>query len=114
MARRKQPVIPDAVLDELLAGTDPKTAFAADGLVDQLKKALADRALNAEMDQHLSEAAGNSRNGYSGKSVLTGTGKIELSVHRDRLSSFDPQLIAKYQRPFLASTTRTCRRTPEA
>jgi putative transposase len=55
MARRKQPVIPDAVLDQLLAGSDPKTAFAADGLLDQLKKALAERALNAELDQHLAD-----------------------------------------------------------
>jgi putative transposase len=100
MARRKQPVIPDAVLDQLLAGADPKSAFAADGLLDQLKKALAERALNTEMDQHLADSAGNSRNGYSSKTVLTGTGKIELSVPRDRLSSFDPQLIAKYQRRF--------------
>ena len=100
MARRKQPVIPDAVLDQLLASADPKTAFAADGLLDQLKKALAERALNAEMDQHLADSVGNSRNGYSSKTVLTGTGKIELSVPRERMSSFDPQLIAKYQRRF--------------
>ena len=114
MARRKQPVIPDAVLDQLLAGADPKTAFAADGLLDQLKKALAERALNAEMDQHLADSTGNSRNGYSSKTVLTGTGKMELSVPRDRLSSFDPQLIAKISGGFLASTTRSCRCTPEA
>jgi putative transposase len=94
MARRQQPAIPDAVLDQLLAGADPKTAFAADGLLDQLKKALAERALNAEMDQHLVDGAGNSRNGYSSKTVLTGTGKIELSVPRDRQSSFDPQRVA--------------------
>jgi putative transposase len=100
MAGRKQPVIPDAVLDRLLAGTDPKTAFAADGLLDRLKKALAERALNAEMDRHLAASAGNSRNGYSSKTVLTGTGKLELSVPCDRISSFDPQLIAKYQRRF--------------
>jgi putative transposase len=95
MARRKQPVIPDAVLDQLLAGADPKTAFAADGLLDQLKKALAERALNAEMDQHLTEGAGNSRNGYSSKTVLTGTGKIDLSVPRDRLSTFDRKHTAR-------------------
>ena len=100
MARRKPPVIPDAVLDQLLAGTDPKSAFSTDGLLDQLKKALAERALNAEMDQHLAGGAGNSRNGYGSSTVLTGTGKIELSVPRDRQSSFDPQLIAKYQRRF--------------
>src|SRR5512132_2109440 len=102
MARRKQPVIPDALLDQLLAGADAKTAFDKDGLLDELKKALAERALNAEMDHHLDagEGDGNRRNGYGKKTVLTGTGKIELDVPRDRLSTFDPQLIAKYQRRF--------------
>src|SRR5512134_1927291 len=42
----------------------------------------------------------NSRNGYGKKQVLTETGKIALEVPRDRLSTFDPQLIAKYQRRF--------------
>ncbi|GFZ90102.1 hypothetical protein GCM10011497_19490 [Elstera cyanobacteriorum] len=65
MARRKDPVIPDAVLDQLLAGTDAKSAFDSNGLLDQLKKALAERALNAEMDHRLAGdgGAGNSRNG---------------------------------------------------
>ena len=47
MARRKPPVIPDALLDQLLAGTDAKSAFDKDGLLDELKKALAERVLNA-------------------------------------------------------------------
>src|SRR3954452_9389157 len=102
MPKRKQPRIPDAILDQLLAGADPKTAFDPNGLLDGLQKALAERALNAEMDHHLSaeEGAGNSRNGYGRKSVLADTGKIELEVPRDRQASFDPQLIAKYQRRF--------------
>ena len=53
MARRKAPHIPDVILDQLLAGADPKTAFEAAGLLDRLKKALAERALNAELDHHL-------------------------------------------------------------
>lgn len=53
MARRKEPSIPDAILDQLLAGADAKTAFDPGGLLDGLKKALAERALNAEMDHHL-------------------------------------------------------------
>src|SRR4029079_5010693 len=62
MPRRKELKIPDAILDQLLAGADPKTAFDPNGLLDGLKKALAERALNAEMDHHLSgEEAGNSR-----------------------------------------------------
>src|SRR5215211_7297071 len=91
MPRRKELKIPDAILDQLLAGADPKTAFDPNGLLDGLKKALAERALNAEMDHHLSgEEAGNSRNGYGRKSVLTDTGKIELEVPRDRQASFYP------------------------
>ena len=100
-ARRKEPKIPDAVLDRLLAGADPKTAFDPNGLLDELKKALAERALNAEMDHHLAnEEAGNSRNGYGKKTVTTDTGRIELEIPRDRQATFDPQLIAKYQRRF--------------
>ena len=104
MARRKQPAISDELLDQLLAGADPKTAFAKDGLLDELKKAFAERALNAEIDHHLNngeeDGRPNSRNGYGRKSVLTETAKIELEVPCDPLSTFDPQLIAKYQRRF--------------
>jgi putative transposase len=102
MARRKEPSIPDAILDQLLAGVDAKTAFDPGGLLDGLKKALAERPLNAEMDHHLdgAEEAGNSRNGYSSKTVITDTGKLSLDVPRDRQASFDPTLIAKYQRRF--------------
>ena len=65
MPRRKEPHIPDAVLDQLLAGTDPRTALEPNGLLDDLKKALAERVLNAEMDHHLAgEEPGNRRNGY--------------------------------------------------
>src|ERR671912_1943902 len=101
MARRKAPVIPDELLDRLLAGRDPQAALGKDGLVDELKRALAERALNADMDHHLGgEENGNSRNGYGRKTVVTATGKIDLEVPRDRQSTFDPQLIAKYQRRF--------------
>ena len=91
MAGRKQPVIPDQLLDQLLTGADAKTAFEKDGLLDQLKKAFAGRALNAEINHHLEagEADGpaNSRNGYGRKRVLTDTGTIEIEVPRDRLST---------------------------
>ena len=103
MARRKAPHIADELLDRLLSGTDAATALQQGGLLDELKKALAERALNAEMDHHLGGEAGvgNSRNGYGRKTVLTETGgRIALEVPRDRQGSFDPQLIAKYQRRF--------------
>ena len=103
MARRKAPHIPNELLDQLLSGTDAAAALQQGGLLDDLKKALAERALNAEMDHHLAGegGAGNSRNGYGRKSVVTDTGgRIALEVPRDRQGSFDPQLIAKYQRRF--------------
>src|ERR687894_375833 len=89
MARRKAPVIPDELLDRLLAGRDPQAALGKDGLVDELKRALAERALNAEMDHHLdgeaAEGRPNSRNGYGQKTLLTDSGKLPISVPRDRL-----------------------------
>jgi putative transposase len=101
MPRRKEPRIPDGVLDQLLAGADPKTVFDPNGLLDDLKKALAERVLNAEMDHHLAgEEPGNRRNGYGKKTVITDSGQIELEVPRDRQARFDAQLIAKYQRRF--------------
>src|ERR687895_810653 len=104
MPRRKPPAIPDEVLDQLLGGSDPRAALADGGLLDGLKKALAERALNAELDHHLEggepDGRANARNGYGAKSVLTGTGKLELQVPRDRLATFDPRLIAKCQRRF--------------
>ena len=70
----------------------------------ELKKALAERVLNAEIDDHLDgeAAAGkrNIRNGYSKKTVLTETSKLDLRIPRDREGTFDPKLIARYQRRF--------------
>src|SRR4028118_1014671 len=102
MARRKAPHLPDDLLDQLLAGGDARAALDPGGLLDDLKKALAERVLNAEMDHHLSREgnAENRRNGYSSKTVLTDTAKLEIAVPRDRQATFDPQLIGKYQRRF--------------
>lgn len=96
------------VLDELLAGVEGKDVFGKDGLFDDLKKALAERMLNAEMDHHLAQEAeeeggnrGNHRNSYSKKRVLTDTAKLEIEVPRDREGTFEPALIAKYQRSII-------------
>ena len=78
--------------------------FAKDGLLDDLKKALSEGILNAELDEHLDgERVGgsaNRRNGHSQKSVLTGTSKMTLSIPRDRAGTSDPKLIPKYQGRF--------------
>ena len=92
------------LLDQLLAGRDPKTVLDSGGLIGDLKKALAERMLNAEMDVHLANEAEaglrNHRNGTSGKTVLTPEGSLELLIPRDRHGRFDPALIGKYRRRF--------------
>jgi putative transposase len=92
------------ILDQLLSGRDPKEIFSRDGLVDELKKALSERILNAEIDEHLdgerSDGKANRRNGTSKKTVLTGTSQVTIEVPRDRAGTFDPKLIARYQRRF--------------
>jgi len=103
MARkRKEPSIADELLDELLSGEDALAAFQSGELVQDLKKALAERILNAEMDHHLDaddeQTSGNHRNGHSRKQVLTDDGKMEVAVPRDRQGRFDPKLIEKHCR----------------
>lgn len=100
----ERPSIDGELLDRLLAGRDPKTVLESDGLIGDLKRALAERMLDAEMDVHLGreeeQAAGNHRNGHGRKTVLTPDGEMRLSIPRDRHGRFDPALIAKYQRRF--------------
>lgn len=59
-------------------------------LLGSLKKALTERALNAEMEHHLAgdEGVGNTLNGYGRKTVATDTGKLAIEVPRDRLLRF--------------------------
>ena len=101
MAKRRKTIDP-ALLDELLAGQDPKTVLSSKGLLGDLKKALAERILNAELDHHLDnpneQDAGNHRNGTSSKTVLTESGAMDLAIPRDRHGNFEPALIAKYRR----------------
>ena len=101
MAKRQKPIDP-ALLDELLAGQDPQTVLSSKGLLGDLKKALAERILNAELDHHLDgteeQEAGNHRNGTSSKTVLTESGTMDLAIPPDRHGSFEPALIAKYRR----------------
>jgi putative transposase len=76
------------------------------GLLGELTKMVVEGALEGEMDDHLGygkhDAAGrnsgNSRNGHRAKTVLTEAGPVEISVPRDRESSFEPKIVAKRQR----------------
>ncbi len=74
-----------------------------DGLLGELKKALLNRMMAAEFDQHLTEDRAsnegkNHRNGSTRKRVLAGEGHVEVTIPRDREARFDPVLIGKYQR----------------
>ena len=105
MAKKKVPDhgIASEVLDALLAGKDPNEVLSSDGLIGDLKKALAERVLNAEMDVHLDaqeREEGNHRNGYSQKTILDDDGALTVSIPRDRHARFEPQLIQKYVRRF--------------
>ena len=104
MAKAKPSAFDADLLDELLKGQDPSTVLSSQGLLGDLKKALAERMLNAEMDVHLEsdaeQQAGNHRNGASQKTVLSDDGELVLSIPRDRHGHFDPALIKKYQRRF--------------
>jgi putative transposase len=94
------------LLDKLLKDMDPEEALGPDGLLKQMKKALIEKALEAEMSDHLGyekhapvgRDGGNSRNGHSRKTVLAGDGKVAIEVPRDREGTFEPQLVRKRQR----------------
>ena len=92
--------ISETLLDELLAGQDPAEVFRDGSLIDDLKKAVAERALDAEMDAHLEgeQTPDNRRNGHNRKRVLTDDGALDLEVPRDRAGRFEPRLVEKYAR----------------
>jgi putative transposase len=95
------------LLDELLADYEtPEDLLGNEGLFKQLKKALLERALGAELSEHLGyekgdpagRRTGNSRNGYSEKTVLTEDGELDLAVPRDRNGTFEPIIVPKGER----------------
>ncbi len=71
-----------------------------------LTKITVETALSTELDDHLgfarheSSESGNSRNGYTSKTLRTEDGQFELNTPRDRAGSFEPQLVKKHQRRF--------------
>src|ERR1700754_3761914 len=92
------------LLDQLLANYEkPEDLTGDDGLFRQLKKALIERALGAELTEHLGyekgDPAGRGK-GNSAKTVLTDDGEIDIAVRRDRAGSLEPLLIAKGQTRF--------------
>ena len=98
--------LPAGLVEQLVTG--PMSADDVNAMFRQLKKAVLEKALGAELTHHLGyekgdpagRGRGNSRNGTSAKTVLTEDGEVEIAVPRDRAGSFEPQLIAKGQTHF--------------
>jgi putative transposase len=98
--------LPTDLIDSLLADyKKPEDLIGEHGLLKQLTKALVERALQAEMAEHLGHgknepvenAAGNTRNGTSQKTLQGDFGKLPIDIPRDRHGNFEPQLIPKHQ-----------------
>lgn len=83
-----------------------KTEKDLNDFSQMLTKITVEAALNAELEEHLGyrkhnkSTSQNSRNGYSSKTLQTEDGQFDIEVPRDRLSTFEPQLIKKQQTRF--------------
>jgi putative transposase len=101
--------LPDELIDELLAGArTPEEIAGPDGLLSRLTKRLVERAMDAELTDHLGYerggappgGVGNARNGVTPKTIHTEHGSVRIEQPRDRAGSFEPQIVPKHQRRF--------------
>src|SRR6202050_4541825 len=98
-------LIDEQLADELLGKAQDQGVelLGPDGLLSQVTKAVLERALAEEMTAHPGyerhappgRGSGNSRNGTTGKTLLTDVGAVELAVPRDRAGRFDPKIVRK-------------------
>ena len=103
----KEKDVLDEIIDQLdLHGMTQEELFGANGLARKLTARLLNKALEAEMDRHLGykkhsnegDGSGNSRNGYSAKTIITQDGKADIRIPRDRSSTFEPEIVKKHER----------------
>jgi putative transposase len=106
---RVRELLPDGVVDELLAGAHGEEEIVGPGgLLSQLTKRLVERAMEVELTDHLGYephleppgGTGNARNGSTPKTLITEHGPVQLHTPRDRNGTFDPQIVRKRQRRF--------------
>jgi Transposase, Mutator family len=106
---RVRELLPDGVVDELLAGAHGEEEIVGPGgLLSQLTKRLVERAMEVELTDHLGfephleppGGTGNARNGSTPKTLLTEHGPVAIDTPRDRNGSFEPQIVRKRQRRF--------------
>jgi putative transposase len=109
LAEEVKALLPDGLIDELLAGARTQEEIAGPGgLLSQLTKRLVERAMEVELTDHLgyephqepAGGAGNTRNGVMSKTLITEQGPVEINTPRDRDGSFEPQIVRKRQRRF--------------
>ena len=98
--------VTNELIDSLLADyKKPEDLIGENGLLKLLTKKLVERALQAEMAEHLGHAkndavanpAGNTRNGKSKKTLKGDFGELPIEIPRDRHGSFEPQIVTKHQ-----------------
>lgn len=103
---KKQHDVTEELLDSLLSSYQkPEDLLGESGLLKQLTKRLVERALEAEMSEHLGHERhgaiqneqGNARNGKSKKTLKGEFGELPIDIPRDRQGSFEPRLIPKHQ-----------------
>ena len=101
--------IPKKVIDQLLANYEgPEDLLGPDGLLKRLTAALVERAMDAEVTEHLGydkhdpagRGSGNSRNGKTDKTLKTDRGDLPVKVPRDRNGTFEPVLVPKNKTHF--------------
>ena len=99
----------DELIDELLAGARTEEELVGSGgLLADLTRRLVERALSAELTEHLGyephqEPPGgtdNARNGTTPKTLATEHGPVPIKAPRDRNGRFEPQIVRKGQRRF--------------
>jgi putative transposase len=98
--------VSNELIDRLLADyKKPEDLIGENGLLKQLTKRLVERALEAEMAEHLGHGKnepvanpkGNTRNGKSKKTLKGEFGELPIDIPRDRDGSFEPQIVPKHQ-----------------
>jgi|SRR5664279_3102569 len=99
--------VTDRLIDGLIAGKRGEAEILGpEGVLGDLTRRLIERALGEELSEQLGYpagqappgGAGNSRNGGSPKTVLTGNGAVKIHGARDRKGQFEPQIVRKGQR----------------
>jgi len=99
----------DELIDELLAGARTEEEIVGPGgLLADLTRRLVERAMSAELTDHLGYephqeppgGTGNTRNGGTPKTLSTEQGPVRIKTPRDRNGSFEPQIVRKGQRRF--------------